>query len=209
MSVLSGPEITRLVKLAKQAKTAGLSPPVPSIEIEPFSEALSGPNSYDMRLSPQMRVYALSSVRRIHPELFRGYYPNTILPVGLDAREVVETIPFTIPEDGLWLQPGVLYLGATVETTVCHGLVPCIETRSSVARLGLSTHLCAGFGDDGFSGQWTLEITVPCHSVKVYPGMRIAQVAFTTLVGDRKPYEGKYQNSKGPIASLAHREKHE
>ena len=206
--VLSGPEIIRLVKLNRTEVAKGNLPPVPSIFIDPFDPELAGPNSYDMHLSNQMRVYALSSVRRVHPELFQGYYPNTILPQGFDPNEKPETIPFEIPEDGFWLHPGVLYLGATVERTVCHGLVPCIETRSSVARMGLSTHLCAGFGDDGFAGQWTLEITTPAHAVKVYPGMGIAQVAFTTLVGERKPYEGKYQNSKGPVACLADGEKH-
>lgn len=204
MSVLTGPEIARLVNLNRAVIATGESPPVPSIYIDPFSPSLCGPNSYDMHLSNEMRVYALSSVRRAHPELFTSYYGNAILPQGLDAREKPETVPFTIPEDGFWLHPGVLYLGATVEKTCCHGLCPWMDGRSSTGRLGLSVHVTAGRGDDSWLGRWTLEITCPTHPVKVYPNMRCLQVTYFTLVGERQPYAGRYNSQDGPTASRLH-----
>ena len=206
MSVLTGPEITRLVNLNRAVIATGGLPPVPSIFIDPFLPSLCGPNSYDMHLSGEMRVYALSSVRRVHPELFTAYYGNAILPQGLDAREKPETVPFTIPEDGFWLHPGVLYLGATVERICCHGLTPWLDGRSSIGRIGLSIHVTAGRGDDGWRGRFTLEITAVAHPVKVYPNMRCGQLTFFTLVGDRKPYEGKYQDQDGPTASRLHQD---
>ena len=65
---------------------------------------------------------------------------------------------YTIPEDGFVLNPNQLYLARTVERTETHNLVPMLEGRSSVGRLGLFVHVTAGFGDVGFCGFWTLEM---------------------------------------------------
>ena len=69
----------------------------------------------------------------------------------------------TIAEKGLWLYLGVLYLGATVEYTESNKLVPAIEGRSSLARMGLQVHVTAGFGDNGFCGEWTLGLQSSTH----------------------------------------------
>jgi hypothetical protein len=42
----------------------------------------------------------------------------------------------TIPAEGLVLEPNRLYLGRTVEYTETHNLVPMLEGRSSIGRLG-------------------------------------------------------------------------
>ena len=68
------------------------------------------------------------------------------------------------------LSPHQLYLARTAERTVTHNLVPQIEGRSSVGRLGLFVHVTAGFGDVGFSGYWTLEMFA-VHPVRIYPGV--------------------------------------
>jgi len=121
-----------------------------------------------------------------------------VLP--LDAAKVSLTFEFKIPPQGLILYPGVLYLGSTVERTITQGLVPCIEGRSSLGRLGLGSHVTAGFGDDGFDGHWTLELTV-VHPLRIYAGMKICQIAYTELTGERSPYKGKYQGQRGPRPS--------
>ena len=69
-----------------------------------------------------------------------------------------KTKKIIIPEEGLILEPGKLYLGRTVEYTKTDKFVPMLEGRSSIGRLGLFIHVTAGFGDIGFSGFWTLEI---------------------------------------------------
>ncbi|GHU80920.1 hypothetical protein AGMMS49992_34060 [Clostridia bacterium] len=58
--------------------------------------------------------------------------------------------------------------------------VPMLNGRSSLARLGVSVHLTAGFGDVGFHGSFTLEFTV-VNPIRLYPGMEIAQIAFYTV----------------------------
>lgn len=189
--ILSGPEITRLIRTRAHHDGA---PVLPFIEVTPFVPAHVGPNSLDLRLAPELLVYDTNS--RVE-EQDDG---SLVIVRSLDARRENPTRSLTIPDDGLILQPGVLYLGSTMERVECHGVIPALETRSSIARLGISTHLSAGLGDDGGAMNWTLEITV-VHPVKVYHSMRIAQMVFFTTQGERRPYVGRYVGSKGPVAS--------
>jgi dCTP deaminase len=81
-----------------------------------------------------------------------------------------------------------------------------IEGRSSIGRLGIRIHATAGFGDIGFSGNWTLEIDV-VQPVKIYAGIEICQIFYhTTLGGLTKTYKGKYQGSKLPLPSAIWKE---
>ena len=70
----------------------------------------------------------------------------------LDMAKANRVRRIELPEGGLVLNPNQLYLGRTAERTVTHNLVPQIEGRSSVGRLGLFVHVTAGFGDVGFAG---------------------------------------------------------
>jgi dCTP deaminase len=77
-----------------------------------------------------------------------------------------------------------------------------------MARLGIESHISAGFGDIGFVGNWTLEITV-VHPIKIYPGMRIGQVYFHEVSQKHNlpqyRYKGKYKHQiTGPQESLAY-----
>lgn len=227
MGVLSGPEIVRIRnRTVYQDKVRGavadgedsLPPILPRLTIEPFDEKLAGPNSYDVHLSDQLKVYSLRSVAQAHPQVFFDVSRAELrrqpdlqdavwgMPDVVDAKNPPGTTAFKIPASGFVLYPGVLYLGATVERTLCEGLVPWLDGRSSVGRLGLSLHVTAGRGDDGWPGRWTLEITAVTHPVKVYPGMRCGQITFFTLDGERKPYEGRYRDQDGPTASRLHEE---
>ncbi len=179
MGILSGPEIVDQVNAGR-------------IIIDPFDEENVGPNSYDLRLGPNLLIYGNSP-----PET----YVNQL--TCLDVREDNPTVGVVIPADGKVLEPGVLYLGSTIEKAGSDHYVPCIEGRSSMARLGISMHVTAGFGDHGFKYVWTLEITV-VHPVRVYPGMRCCQIVFHNLIGVRQPYRGKYVDADGTIASKSH-----
>ena len=115
-----------------------------------------------------------------------------------------------------FLIPGKLYLGRTVERTMSDGFVPMIEGRSSVGRLGIFVHATAGFGDNGFNGYWTLEISC-VQPVVIYPEIEIAQIYFHTIAdleddeygeaGIPERYsEGKYQNNNGIQPSMLWKE---
>ena len=105
------------------------------IVIEPFNTHSLNPNSYNLTLHNKLLIY---------DELL------------LDPKILNRTKELTIPEEGIAIFPGQLYLGRTVEHTETHNYVPGIEGRSSFARLGLTVHSSAGFGDVGFCGTWTL-----------------------------------------------------
>lgn len=70
------------------------------------------------------------------------------------------------------------------------GLIPCLHTRSTLARWGLS--ICtanAGFGDEGYSSKWTLEIVNPHPVAIALPvGARVGCITFERLEGSAAAY---------------------
>ena len=194
--ILSGPEIVATVRRTRAARDAAREagtpwPPaatLPLLDVDPFFEERVGPNSYDVCLGPQLVTYRLSAGKFLDPE---KEHP---------------TVAHVIPPDGMILMPGVVYLGSTVERTSCSRLVPWLDGRSSLGRLGIQIHATAGRGDDGFGEAvpngcpWTLEITVT-HPTKLHAGMRIGQLTFFEMRGDRKPYQGRYATQDGPTPS--------
>lgn len=173
----TGPEIKKVIGRVKSGDLT-----LPIIDINPFDENKCGSNSYDLHLSNKLLSYDLKDGEFLDPN---------------KDNPVIEHI---IPDEGIILYPNTLYLGSTIESTRTEGLVPCIEGRSSIGRLGISVHITAGFGDDGFDGTWTLEIQV-IHPTKFYAGMKICQIYYSTMYGERYPYKGRYINQNGPIAS--------
>lgn len=156
-----------------------------NIVIEPFDEKLLNPNSYNLRL---------------HNELLE------LIDEKLDLKKPANYRRITIPEEGLLLEPNKLYLGRTVEYTITKNFVPMIEGRSSIGRMGISIHTTAGFGDIGFEGYWTLEISV-IKPVIIYPFIEICQIYYCEVSGDiEKVYKGKYSNSKDIIISKIYEE---
>ena len=156
-----------------------------TIDITPFDERYLNPNSYNLRLHNELLVYTDDV---------------------LDMKRLPHTEELTIPEEGLVLQPGKLYLGRTYERTTTNAYVPMLEGRSSVGRLGLTIHVTAGFGDVGFSGFWTLEIQC-VQPVRIYPMVEICQIYYHTIEGDYIPYHsGKYQANEGIQPSLLYRD---
>lgn len=168
------------------------------IGIDPYSRLLLNPNSLDVRLGPTLRVYETRSCPYVSPHS-PGWYG---MPSELDPRKNCPTREVKIPEDGFALNPGVLYLGHTLEYTDCGPFAPMLEGKSSLARLGVTIHQTGGVGDAHFRGQWVCEIVIHGRDpVRVYPGMRFAQLIFHTLEGEITPYTGRYKDQSGPVAS--------
>ena len=156
-----------------------------NIVITPFSKNRVNPNSYNLRL---------------HNELF--VYTDPVL----DMKKLPQGETITIPETGLLLEPGKLYLGRTYEYTQTKCFVPMLEGRSSIGRLGLYIHVTAGFGDVGFAGYWTLEIQC-VQSIVIYPMVEVCQIYYHTVEGEWAPYvSGKYQNNSGIQPSLLYKD---
>lgn len=157
------------------------------IKIDPYNEANLNPNSYNVTLSNELLIYTCGVID------MKKDNPYTII---------------TMPEKGFEIEPGLLYLGRTVERTECHGVHVSIDGRSSVGRLGVNVHCTAGFGDNHFKGYWTFEIFC-IQPVIIYPFVKISQIYFQDYCGaegedvytEEEGYKGKYQDNNGVESS--------
>ena len=155
------------------------------IVIEPFHEKQLGPNSYNLCLHNELLVYE-----------------DPVL--DMKKKHIVRSI--IIPDQGLVLKPGILYLGRTCEYTKTDKYVPMLEGRSSIGRLGLFVHITAGFGDVGFNGFWTLEISC-VHPIRIYPWVEICQIFYHKVEGLYDRYSSnKYQDNQGTQPSLLYKD---
>jgi len=155
------------------------------VVIEPFVPEHLNPNSYNLTLHDELMVYE---------------------EIVLDMRRSNRVRRIDIPPEGLVLSTGQLYLGRTAERTETHNLVPMIEGRSSVGRLGLFVHVTAGFGDVGFCGYWTLEMFA-VQPVRIYPGVPICQIFYHEITGEIEEYASdKYQHNADIQPSLLYKE---
>ena len=157
------------------------------IIIDPFNIKNLNPNSYNLTLHDEIKFYDCNF---------------------LDMKKDNPTKIIKIPNDGLWLEPGETYLGRTIEYTVTKNLVPIIKSRSSIARLHINIINSAGFGDIGYSGYWTIPISV-IKKTKVYPFVNICQIYYNEITGEiDKEYNdnNKYQNSRDIMASKIYKE---
>lgn len=155
------------------------------INIDPWDEKLINPNSYNLRLHDELMVYENKQ---------------------LDMKQPNPARSIKIPDEGFVIEPGTLYLGRTLEHTQTKNLVPMLEGRSSIGRLGMFVHVTAGFGDVGFCGYWTLEISA-IQPIRIYAGVGICQIFYHTLQGNVKEYNSsKYQKNKGIQPSLLYKD---
>lgn len=155
------------------------------VTIEPFDPQRLNPNSYNLALHHELLVYE---------------------EVVLDAATPNRYRRIEIPQDGFTLQPNLLYLGRTVEYTETSGLVPMIQGRSSLGRLGLFINPGGSVGDVGYHGTWTLEMHC-VQPVRIYPQMEVAQLYYMNVEGACDDYcSDKYQNSRDIQPSLMFRE---
>lgn len=130
------------------------------LSIQPFNTKHLGPNSYDVHLA--RTIYKLDRADQyVDPYDEKSCYFTRI----------------TIPEQGYIIHPGSLYLGVTEEWTDNRNVISCLEGVSTNARFGLSIHQTAGFGDIGFKGHWTLELSA-ILPIKIRAGQRIGQLCF-------------------------------
>lgn len=149
------------------------------ITISPFDSCRCTTNSYDLELG-----------RRI-----LRYTDAVLDPRCRPGHQIAE-----MTDEGLILAKGDFVLGETVEWVGSDHFVPLVHGRSGTARMGLFVHVTADLVDIGFVGNLTLQLyaTLP---LRIWPGMRIAQVTFWVPAGEIRLYRGKYQSADGPQAS--------
>ncbi len=163
------------------------------IVIDPVDESCMQPASVDLRLDSAFRVFRHSS---------HGY-----IDLAKELDDLTEVVQAR--EGPFMLHPGEFVLGSTLEkVTLANDIVGRLEGKSSLGRLGLLTHVTAGFCDPGFSGHLTLELTnVANLPITLYHGMRVGQISFFEMTTPaERPYgapglESRYQDQRGPTPS--------
>lgn len=167
-----------------------------TITIEPYYETNINPNSYNLTIGNTCKVLDVNTTT--NP--FDNYYGY------IDTTKSIEYKDIKIPKEGLLLEPDNLYLIATNETIGSDYYIPMITGRSSMGRMGVSVHQEAGFGDIGYHGKWTLQITV-VKPTMIYPNMKMAQMYMVVPAGRITDlYNGKYQNSADAAGSQINRD---
>lgn len=162
--------------------------------VYPFYEERLQPASYDVTLSSHIIRFVGRGVIDASTKVLTG---------GLDYHD------YDIPDDGYYvLDPGEFILGCTYEyITLPSYIASRFEGKSSLGRLGLATHVTAGFIDPGFQGQITLEIkNMNQFPIHISPGMRIGQLCFFELDPCEHPYGSEeagshYQRQIGPTVA--------
>lgn len=189
-----------------------------SIGIQPYWAEQLNPASYDLTLHPFLRLTReISRVRGL------GYWDSAPKPLDLDdlANEAPYTKEHVLEEDLPYyvIEPGEFLLACSEEyIKLDSSVVARVEGKSSLARVGLVVHVTGGFIDPGFEGQVTLEIAnLFPRPIKIYSGMRIAQIAFQKVdgtvldaydktghyLGQQGPTESRYRNKERPVQIYA------
>ncbi len=164
------------------------------IVIDPFDRSCLQPASVDLRLDGAFRVFRHSR--------------HAFIDVANDLDDLTELVEAR-PGEPFMLHPGEFVLGSTLERVTLGGdIVGRLEGKSSLGRLGLLTHVTAGFCDPGFSGWLTLELSnVSNLAITLYKGMRVGQISFFEMTTpSERPYgspglESRYQDQRGPTPS--------
>ena len=152
--------------------------------IEPFHQECLQPASYDLHLDNEFKVFKP--------------YETEIIDTRKPVTGMMESI--NIKDDGSFiLHPKTFALALIREKTgVDNQHVGRLEGKSSLARLGLLIHTTAGFLDPGNCSKLTLELfNASSLPIKIYPGMKIAQIAFEELTSEcERPYGSEELKNK-------------
>jgi dCTP deaminase len=156
------------------------------IAIDPYDPDRLSPNAYDWRLGARIRTC-------------EGV---------LDAARRTDFAEAVIPDAGMTLVPGVLYLGVTHERTWSERYAQFLNGDRTIGALGIWVHVSAPLGHTGHAIAWTLEIRV-ARPVRVYPGMTFGKLVFLHTFGATASYQQhgrKYSASTGIDISRLYQE---
>ncbi len=156
---------------------------------EPWDESLVQPASLDVRLGSKILV----------PKQY-----GTRIVIGKDVPDYDEK---EILLEGYPMLHGAFILAHTLEKiSLPSNVAGKLEGKSSLGRLGLMTHITAGFIDPGFDGDLTLELSnAGPYTLILRTGIKIGQIAFFRLDEPAEfPYGSEklgshYQNSEGVV----------
>ena len=138
--------------------------------IYPFNSDSLQPCSYDVTLSSDICKFVDKGEVQEIDGLTKDLYGIGYEKSSIDA-------------DGYLLMPGEFILGSTNEQVDIPDYIAArFEGKSSLGRIGLSTHVTAGFIDPGFRGNVTLEISNSNRfAIRLRVNQPIGQLCFFRL----------------------------
>lgn len=164
----------------------------------PTDSKYINPSSIDLTISNRVRVLRYDTYplwRKVKERLFPSLLVNKKIDPNLLWSEEKEFKTFI-------LKPWKMALFSSVEyTTIPDNLCAVLFSKSSVGRIGLE-HLHSGFGDAGFSGNWTFELlNVLPYPIEITANETLLQLVLmeldkTTDVSYRTV--GRYNGQIGP-----------
>lgn len=174
----------------------------PSV-VTPFDEEMVQPASIDLRLD---HTFYIDDHRQNRTLLHNPTY---------DISENMSKLVIS-KDDSFVLRSGDFALASTYERVkMPNNLGGRFEGKSSLGRIGLFTHVTAGFIDPGFEGHITVELYNSLSTaVVLFPGMKIGQLCFMQMNADAEnPYGSgaagsHYQGQRGPTPSRLHERLH-
>jgi dCTP deaminase len=146
--------------------------------------------SYELTLSDRFKVFNITN---------RSYIDPTE-----DQSGVMAEVSGGGPDEPFILHPGQFVLGSSIEVlSFGPTIAGMLNGKSSLGRRGLQVHATAGWFDPGFSGTATLELScVAPVPIRLWPGMRIAQMVFFRTAIPQVPYDqapdSHYRGQSGP-----------
>lgn len=177
-----------------------------AIVIDPFHTQQLGSNSYDVRLGTHIWRRCLQKhIQTTNPtkgiiSTSQNEHSEYVVELGpqmyLNMYEQCDEQIYLGPNERV-LAHTEEFIGGTVDKKRTYAVVAHMHAKSSTGRYGITTNLCAGFGDVGYINRWTMEIANLDPVGKFLPvGMLIAQIEFSRVAVPRKIYgtdHGYYQ----------------
>jgi deoxycytidine triphosphate deaminase len=164
-----------------------------------------GPNSVDVTLSrhfliPKNDITEPIDLENVNGEdLFNEIETSELIlkPYSLVLGSVNESFDCSLP---LSIDSSIPFTEKMPKNNKqAYRFVQHYEGRSTLGRMGLQSHVTAGFGDYGFKGSFTLElINNGPWTLILREGMRIGQVYFEVVIGDVDKYDGYDQKDCKP-----------
>lgn len=161
------------------------------ISILPYFYECIQPNSYDVRLGHNYRIFDSDN--------------NDIVDLAESCSYPKSKM---VSADTMIIKPHEFMLAETFEKVSLPDNISCLlEGRSSFARLGLSIHQTGGWIDAGFTGTITLELyNASNRPIMLYSGTRIGQLLFFKTKRCSRPYghpslNSRYQGQNTPTVS--------
>lgn len=152
------------------------------LRIEPFAHNSLQPCSYEVHLDDGLLEMTVSGI--LDPNR------DPVCDTWVSLRKP--------PQGNYLISRGDFILGSTIEHIKIPPHLACrFEGKSSLGRLGLLTHITAGFVDPGFDGTLTVELaSVAPKPIVLRPGMPIGQLSFYRLeTACNRPYGSKELSS--------------